>query len=132
MSAPLLLVLDEPTRRHLARAVADHLRWCRVNAIPPPPLLRQLTVVLAASDGQGRPPDAEPLPAGDSGPVALTYDDTAVALSVSARTVRRLVSSGELPVVNLGGCRRITRRAIEKYLSDKEQANGTDHTDDAA
>lgn len=64
---------------------------------------------LLACSGQGRPN-----PLGDNGSrddrtmvVALDYEQVASRLSVSARTVRRIVASGELPAIDVGGCPRI-------------------------
>jgi excisionase family DNA binding protein len=52
----------------------------------------------------------------------LSYDFAGAAeqLSVSARTVRRMVDAGELPVVTIWGMRRITHQALLAYLADRE------------
>ena len=121
----LFLELDEASRAHLARAVDDHRRWCRVNGFDVPAPLHQLSVTLAARDGQARPQVAEPLPLAESGPVALTYAAAAALLSVSPRTIRRIVGAGQLPTIDIAGCKRITRTAIEQYLHSKENGDGT-------
>lgn len=112
----VILAVDEQTRAHLARALSDHVRRCKVNGWPVPASIRQLEATFAASDGHGRPSDAVLAPPADSGPVALTYDEAAHLLAVSPRTVRRLVAADALPAISIGGSRRITREAVTEYL----------------
>lgn len=81
----MILMLDDHTRAHLARAIDSHRHWCRVNALTVPPLFHQMSVALAASGVQPRPADAPPLPASDYRVVAFTYDDAAAVLCPSAR-----------------------------------------------
>jgi excisionase family DNA binding protein len=69
---------------------------------------------LLASDGQGRPDLAPDVDLGDR--LAVDYDDAAKLLSVSSRTVRRLVASGEIPVVMIGTLPRITTADLEAYV----------------
>ena len=123
----MILMLDDHTRAHLARAIDSHRHWCRVNALAVPPLLHQMSVALAASGVQSRPADAPPLPASDHRVMAFTYDDAAAVLSVSARSIRRLVAVGELPAISIGGSKRITRDALADYLKGK-----SDDSNDAA
>jgi excisionase family DNA binding protein len=47
----------------------------------------------------------------------LTIKDTAAILAVSTRTVSRLVASGELESIRIGGARRIRSGALEKYIN---------------
>lgn len=124
---PMILMLDDHTRAHLARAIDSHRDWCRVNALPVPPLFHQLSVALAASGGQARPQDATPLPTTEHQVMALTYDDAAAVLSVSPRSIRRLVAARELPAISIGGSKRITREALADYLKGK-----SDDSNDAA
>ena len=122
----MFLMLDDHTRAHLARAIDTHRRWCRVNAMAVPPLLHQMSVALAASGVQSRPADAPPLPTSDHRVMALTYDDAAAVLSVSPRSIRRLVAVGELPVISIGGCKRISRDALADYLKGKSHGSNDD------
>lgn len=128
MNAPLLLVLDEATRAHLARALFEHRRRCRINAVRVPPLLVQLASQLEASaqyavtGGQERTRDAADTMLPQAEPViAFTTDETARLLSVSPRTVRRMTTDGRLPAIEVGGVRRIHRDDIEKYVSKRRQ-----------
>jgi excisionase family DNA binding protein len=45
---------------------------------------------------------------------------------VSTRTVRRLVDSGALPVLRIGGAVRLTRQAIEVYESQCTSSGSTE------
>jgi excisionase family DNA binding protein len=49
------------------------------------------------------------------------YDQAAEVLGVSARTVRRLVRTGELPAAKIGGARRIRPEAVRDYILESEQ-----------
>ena len=105
-----------PLAAHLARALAEHLRWCRANAITPPPALVALADEMV-SGGQARSPldplDSTP----DAGPMLpLDYAETAARLRVSERTVRRLVSAGALPAVDVAGCRRVRVADLLAYV----------------
>jgi excisionase family DNA binding protein len=43
----------------------------------------------------------------DERPLLMTYERAARQLSASKRTVQRLVTSGEVPAMDVAGCRRI-------------------------
>jgi excisionase family DNA binding protein len=47
----------------------------------------------------------------------LTTDDVAAILGVSARTVRRLIASGQLRPVYVGRLPRFTEAEVEAYCS---------------
>jgi excisionase family DNA binding protein len=49
----------------------------------------------------------------------LTVDETATALKVCTRTVRRAIKSGELPAVRLGRQYRIRRRDLDLFIRDR-------------
>lgn len=48
----------------------------------------------------------------------LRTAEVARALSVSPRTVVRLVASGQMPGVRIGGQIRVSRTELAKYLED--------------
>lgn len=50
------------------------------------------------------------------GRIALRIGEAAAAIGVCRATFWRLMHSGEIPVVHLGGCRRILRRDLEHWL----------------
>lgn len=49
-----------------------------------------------------------------------TVNESAEALNVCPKTVRRLIASGELPVVRVGRAVRITKRALVDYVNGRE------------
>jgi len=58
----------------------------------------------------------------------LTQKELAVMLAVSARTVRRLTRSGELPCVRLG--RRLPRYRLEEVLEALHSDRGDEFADE--
>lgn len=46
----------------------------------------------------------------------LTVNDVAQLLSVSPRTVNRLITSGAIESVSIGRCRRIRQRAVDRFI----------------
>ena len=103
---------------HLARALKLYEAWCRANPPRMPVELSRLADVLAASGGLPRTTLAPVEDPGDGAPVhdALDYRAAADRLSVSDRTVRRLVKRGDLPAVDIGGCRRIRTTDLAAYV----------------
>lgn len=66
------------------------------------------------------------LPAQGEGRIALRIGEAAAAaIGVCRATFWRLMNAGEIPVVRIGGCRRILRRDLERWLeAHKEGATG--------
>lgn len=119
-----VLDLDPASARHLVRAIDAYRAWCRVNGYRLPDALDRLA--LLARSGQSRPEIAESDDLGqDAGmPLMFDYDDAARLLSVSPRTIRRLVASGELPAVTVTpGTRRILRADLEAYAHSLAHAS---------
>jgi excisionase family DNA binding protein len=107
-----LIDSGEDLIKYVARVLGDLRRRYRLNGLYWPPELESLRL-LVASGGQARPIldfNADP---GDS--LAMTYEEAARKLAVSSRTVRRLVASGELPRVEIGGCSRIATADLEAF-----------------
>src|SRR5258708_26636621 len=77
------------------------------------PMGPSLTVVTAPTSGRntGR---TEPPPASD-GRIALRVGEAAEAISVCRATFWRLMRAGEIPVVRIGGMKRIMRRDLEAW-----------------
>jgi len=91
------------------------------------PVLEQLELLIAARSGPERPTvDGFELAPND-GLMSLlqTYEEAGRALSVSPRTVRRLVADGELKAVRIGSARRVHR---DDLLNFAERLRG-DHDD---
>lgn len=108
----MFLSLDDRTRGHLARAIAEHLGWCRRNAIAAPPELSALLDTLTARSGQERPNSPGDEPLGDG--VCVNYETAARMLGVSERTVRRMVADGKLTVLPVGRRRLVPIFALRR------------------
>ena len=54
----------------------------------------------------------------------LSVDHVAKALAVSERTVRRIIASGELPIVRLGRSVRIRQLDLDALIGRQLQADG--------
>ena len=96
-----------PIAGHLRRMLADHWAWCRTNGVPWPPGLDDLGQILASAGQDGTALDALDGLGDAAGVLLIDYDEVARRLGISRRTVQRLVSTGELPVVALGRQRRV-------------------------
>ena len=115
MSAPLL--------PHLVRALAEHSRWLHRQGIAAPPELTELLDVLTALSGHTRPKRDGSVAPADDAPVRLIGEaEVARCLSVSARTVRRLVATGDLPSVLIGRARRVHVDDVDAYISKRKGA----------
>lgn len=103
----LLEVLDELERRR-RREYARARDWLiRISEDP---------CVSVAAPLSLRPPVG--VDDGRVVPMLLCYEDVADCLQVSVPTVKRLVASGQLPVVTVGGARgarRVRRCDLEAY-----------------
>ena len=103
---------DAAVLRYIARVLGElHSRYRR-NGLHWP--IEMEAVLRLASDGQTRPTFDGDADTGDA--LAIDYERAARRLSVSRRTLGRLVASGQLPRVDIGGCRRITTADIEAYV----------------
>jgi excisionase family DNA binding protein len=122
----LVADLDAVSREHLARALDVHVRWCATNAIPVPRDVRAMRVALSVSNGQERTEVAGGLADGDDlgglkGARLLTPDQVARRLGLSSRSVRRLVGSGELPSVKIGGARRVDPVDVSEFIETRKR-----------
>lgn len=108
------------TLRHIELALRLYLATLRRDGYPAPPELLELLRTVADSRRQPAPELAVPSTSGDGEamPLAVTYEEAGRMLSVSERTVQRLVSAGVLPTVEVGAQgRRISVADIRKHLS---------------
>ncbi|MGI9120630.1 MAG: helix-turn-helix domain-containing protein [Acidimicrobiales bacterium] len=118
----LAALLDDHEVAALRRALDLLARRCRDDGHKMPAGLAALAeMTTPANTGPRRPAvDAGP-GVGEAGPVtplAVDYADAARLVGVSARQVRRLVASGALPVVHIGGAGspRIRVEDLNRYL----------------
>ena len=120
----------DPLLGHLAVALSHYVEQARRQGLELPDEVRALaawTLRLAQASGAAtsRPQTTEldcrfttSDPSGMSEPTLLLRpEDAAVALGVSRRTVERLISSGELPTVQLGRSVRVPRDRLRQYVA---------------
>ncbi|MDP8931101.1 MAG: helix-turn-helix domain-containing protein [Actinomycetota bacterium] len=71
-----------------------------------------------ATQGQRVPPSAAAVAGSENGGESLlvTVEEAGRMLSVSSRTVKRMVSDGRLPSVLVGGARRVRRADLDEYV----------------
>jgi excisionase family DNA binding protein len=109
---------DELTLRYIAELLEEHRLRCRRDGLVLPV---GLASALALARGRQRPPRFDP--AGDPGEaLCMTYEQAALVLTVSKRTVERLVARGELSIVDVGGCRRIARDDLAAYVQSRPRS----------
>jgi excisionase family DNA binding protein len=129
----IFVAFDSRSWAHLGAALKAHAKWCRDNAIPVPADVAELTkhAHLCATERQ----EATTLPSIDDpahDPVVadvlvVTYVDAGRRIGgVSKRTVQRLVASGALPAVDIGGSPRIRVADIEAYITSLGPRNFRD------
>jgi excisionase family DNA binding protein len=53
--------------------------------------------------------------------ILLTVQDAAQLLSVSPRTVTRLIARGEIESMSIGRCRRIRQRAVDRFIDTRQR-----------
>jgi excisionase family DNA binding protein len=99
--------------RHVAQLLGGHADWCRRNGLTLPADLA-LAYALAMG-GHARPEMAAGNGSGDAR--CMTYAQTAEALAVSERTVRRLVRGGDLPTVDIGSSPRVRVTDLVAYVA---------------
>lgn len=117
----LVLSLDSMAARHLARALEDHRRWCRTNAVALPPALEQLALAVRAGQSRSTEHDNVDVVEAASVAIAYTYTEAGQLLGVSESTIRRLVRSRELRAVSVAGTRRIHRDDLTQYAESLRQ-----------
>jgi excisionase family DNA binding protein len=116
----IVLDVDDECRLQLRVALGELYRICRRDGLRMRPELARLHDQLAARSGQERPCVAPVVDVDEVGRMSpLVHDLAGVAarLGRSVRTVRRLVASGELPVVMIGGARRVREADLVDYVN---------------
>lgn len=119
MTGPVVAVLDPRFSLFVADAVDRQLRRMRDDGIGPPRELLALVAALRSTVGHGGSaldqvrPDPQ---GGRMGPLALDYEDTAAALSISRSSLKRLVNCGDIPTVQIAGRPRVLAADLAAYL----------------
>lgn len=98
--------------------------------------VRQGTAYITAGDGTAIPLDKDELRRAfdaivNDGSDLITTGEAAQMLGVSAKTVARILDSGEIPFIRYGakGNRMVSRRAVSQYRN-KSQSHGSEALDD--
>lgn len=117
------MILDIPAglAGHLAVAMGEHHKWAMRARVELPPGWLELQGLLAdkARRGQRGTPldDLWGVRHGDSvSPRLVTYADAARMLACHERTVKRLVSAGDLVPVRIGGLARLRVTDVDTYI----------------
>jgi excisionase family DNA binding protein len=55
-------------------------------------------------------------------PQLISVADAAVYLSVSSRTIRRLITKGDIPIVRIGGSIRIAIAVLNAYIAFRTES----------
>lgn len=104
----------------------EHRRQVRLAGGELPPALEALALLhdrFSARDRQ-EPPILDDEGGGGSR-LLVDYEDAAWRLSVSRRTVERLVGDGRLPVVHVGGRRLIAVDELAGFVARSRRADGS-------
>lgn len=108
---------DEAERLAFVAAVlGDHRR--RVHAVNGLhwPMAFEAAWLVASNRQQ---PPRLPAAVHDGQDRAMQYAEVAARLAVGKRTVERLVASGELPTVDIGGAPRVRESDLDAYLAGR-------------
>lgn len=123
MSTPpvVLLDLDPELAYYLARALGRDIAWAeRVGQqVPDRVMALHLACRSKVIESQARTRQEFVASAGhdqDTPPIAVTYTEAAHRLSVSKRTIGRMIAAGELTSVKIGGSKRIPVKALDQLL----------------
>jgi excisionase family DNA binding protein len=100
------------TLSYVARLLDDHRRRSRRNGWILP---LELEAAWAIANRRQKPPELAS-GAARRDVLAMTYAQAARRLGVSQRTVERLVASGALPIVAIGGCKRVAVADLVEYV----------------
>ena len=119
----------------MAYALSEHMRHLYQQGVTVPPELGALTEFLlwAARTRQDPPSTADPLAKGQSEPMSnrllVTKGEAAERLSVSVRTIERLVSTGRLPQVHVERSARFRVQDLEDYVDGLRETTPDDPAD---
>jgi len=117
----LLLTMSAEVAGHVTIAIQQHRAWARTAGLALPDELDQLERALAIRARRGQ--DGTPLEdlwsvrhAQTMAPQLLDYAATAKVLGVSERSVKRIIATGDLTPVKIGGSSRIRVEQLDNYL----------------
>ena len=118
----LLVTLTAEVAGHLCLAVQQHRQWARRAGLALPDELDQLERALATRARRGQ--EGTPLEdlwsvrhAQTMSPQLLDYAATAQVLGVSERSVKRIIATGDLTAVRIGGSSRVRVEQLDDYIA---------------
>jgi len=122
----VVLVVPGSVAGHLSAAVMRHRKWMRSVGMPIPAELKALGEALALHANQRQPaPNFRQDHPSDHGrgmdPIAVPYTEAARLLSVSERSISRLVAAGTLAPVAIGGAKRIPIDQLHRLVTGGDQ-----------
>jgi excisionase family DNA binding protein len=125
-SVLIIAAVGSDTAVHLADAIRKQLRWAKSSGVMVPTDLARIeeTITLSVRERLGETRRAS----SDGGvhdqweePLAVTYSEAAQTLSVSKRTISRMIQRGELTPVTVGGVKRIPTSELTRITEQKER-----------
>lgn len=128
----LLLTLDRDVAGHLAHALRRYSKYARSVAIAVPPELHQIEsmATLSATGSQAAPQHDSDIRGRHDQTVeamAVTYSGAAQALSVSKRSITRMIQRGELRTVTVGTSKRIPITELDRLTNTERPPDGNQH-----
>lgn len=120
----VVLDLDPAARAHLRRAIEAYARRCRENGVRLPAALSDLAFLATTGQERTNIDHAEDVAHDGHVTTLLTFAEVAERLRVSERTVRRLVSDGSLPAVEVASKRRVHTADLDAYAEGLRQRPG--------
>lgn len=125
----LMLSLDPDVAGHLAHALRRHIKYARSVGLALPPELHGIEsmATLSAIGGHRASQDDLDLRGNHDQNVeamAVTYTDAALALSVSKRTITRMIQRGELKTVRVGTSKRIPITELDRLTNTERPHDG--------
>jgi len=117
----VILALDPVGWAHVAKALAEHVRWARANGVRVPEDVLRLAD-LASTSASGRQDTSKSTgwaglaTTGPVEPSLLNYNEAAAVLGMGRRSLERLVEAGSLPRVRIGAAVRIRRQDLDEYV----------------
>jgi excisionase family DNA binding protein len=125
--APAAAGVNREVVAHLALAMSRHLRECRRDGLAVPSSVEAIAAALhdvyalfPATSRQASPTFDDLGPGPHAPPMdtpLLTKREVGHALRCGVRTVERLLASGALPSVRVGGACRVRREDLESYVA---------------
>jgi excisionase family DNA binding protein len=136
MAGPVLIDLSSPQFcGHLAQAIHDHRERWRLNGVATPSELTELENYLlnrvrTSQDGSASSEPPFDWRTMDEAVLAVTLAEAGRRIGKSESSVKRLITEGKLPAIQILGSRRIRLRDLEAYLESCGRQDDDEESDD--